>query len=257
MDELQTIRACLTELLGECLPGAPDDDEAVVRDQLEARGLGLAELADTAGVQWNGRFLGRRQVSRTWAVCFGIPPTVLYEPVVGAGRLDRALLLVPLEFVRPARPADPGRGVVEVIAITEEGSAAMRTVETVRAIAGRGLEGDRYAAGRGTFSPRPGSGRNVTLIAAEALEESGAALATPQDARRNLVVRGIDLDALLDRQFRVGEVRCRGRRRCEPCTHLQRLTADGVLRALVHRGGLRADVLSDGAISVGDVIEAL
>ena len=65
------------------------------------------------------------------------------------------------------------------------------------------------------------------------------------------------LTGSLDRQFRVGEVRCRGRRRCEPCTHLQRLTADGVLKALVHRGGLRADVLSDGAISVGDVIEAL
>ena len=57
--------------------------------------------------------------------------------------------------------------------------------------------------------------------------------------------------------FRVGEVECLGQRRCEPCAHLERLTRPGVLRGLVHRGGLRADVLSGGRIRTGDCVEAV
>ena len=79
----------------------------------------------------------------------------------------------------------------------------------------------------------------------------------PAEARRNLVVRGIELDGLIGKRFRVGEVECLGQRRCEPCAHLERLTRPGVLRGLVHRGGLRADVLSGGEIRPGDRIEAL
>jgi MOSC domain-containing protein YiiM len=77
------------------------------------------------------------------------------------------------------------------------------------------------------------------------------------DARRNVVTRGIDLDALIGRRFRIGDVECVGQRRCEPCAHLERLTAPGSLRALVHRGGLRADVVADGTIEVGAEIAAL
>ncbi len=94
---------------------------------------------------------------------------------------------------------------------------------------------------------------------AEALEDlaaSGVELA-PAEARRNLVVRGIALDALIGRRFRVGHVECFGQRRCEPCAHLERLTRPGVLRGLVPRGGLRADVLSSGEIRTGDRVEAL
>jgi MOSC domain-containing protein YiiM len=76
------------------------------------------------------------------------------------------------------------------------------------------------------------------------------------DARRNVVTRGIDLDALIGRRFRVGEVECMGQRRCEPCAHLERLTAPGSLRALVHRGGLRADILGPGTIEVGAEVRA-
>jgi MOSC domain-containing protein YiiM len=91
------------------------------------------------------------------------------------------------------------------------------------------------------------------------LEElaAGGVEITPSEARRNLVVRGVSLDDLIGRRFRVGEVECFGQRRCEPCAHLERLTRPGVLRGLVHRGGLRADVLSDGEIRVGDRVEAL
>jgi len=112
---------------------------------------------------------------------------------------------------------------------------------------GRGLEGDRYAAGAGTFgSGRPGSA--LTLVDAAVLDALGRDL----DHRRNVVVRGTDLNALVGREFTLGEVRCRGRRLCEPCAHLDRLNGGGILRPLVHRGGLRADIVVEGTIRVGD-----
>jgi MOSC domain-containing protein YiiM len=89
-------------------------------------------------------------------------------------------------------------------------------------------------------------------VAGETLDALGL---TAADARRNVVTRGVDLDALIGRRFRVGEVECVGRRRCEPCAHLQRISKPGILRALVHRGGLRADVLAGGAIRIGDRVE--
>lgn len=171
-----------------------------------------------------------------------------------------ASVLAPLELAVPRaerRPESIGR--VESIAIASDAEAAMRSVPAAVAVAGSGLEGDRYAAGRGTFSARGGSGRDVTLIEAEAIEAlnaAGVALG-PLDARRNLVVSGLGLDALIGRRFRVGDIECRGARRCEPCAHLERLTVPGALRGLVHRGGLRADLLSGGEIRVGDEVEAL
>ena len=77
------------------------------------------------------------------------------------------------------------------------------------------------------------------------------------EARRNLITRGLDLNALVGRRFRVGEAECFGQRLCEPCSHLERLTARGVLRGLIHRGGLRADILTDGRIRIGSAIETL
>ncbi len=135
----------------------------------------------------------------------------------------------------------------------------MSVTPSAEAIAGRGLRGDRYERGAGTFSNPNGRGYDLTLVEAEALEElaAGGIQLAPAEARRNLVVRGVALDALIGRRFRVGEVECFGQRRCEPCAHLERLTRPGVLRGLVHRGGLRADVLSGGTIGLGDPVEAL
>jgi MOSC domain-containing protein YiiM len=144
---------------------------------------------------------------------------------------------------------------VTAILISAAPAGPVQAVEIARAIAGRGLEGDRYAAGQGTFSDKPGTGRQVTLIEAEAIEayeaESGESL-TPAEARRNIVTRGVRLNDLVGREFMIGDVRVLGCRLCEPCTHLERLTGKGVLRGLVHRGGLRAEFLSDGVIRVGD-----
>jgi len=129
------------------------------------------------------------------------------------------------------------------------------SVETARALPGRGLDGDRYAAGAGTFaSGRPGSA--LTLVDAGVLDELGELRGAAVDHRRNVVVRGMPLNALVGRTFTIGSVTCRGRRLCEPCAHLDRLNDGGVLGALVHRGGLRADILTEGTLHVGDAVRA-
>jgi MOSC domain-containing protein YiiM len=144
-------------------------------------------------------------------------------------------------------------GEVLSIHIAPDEGDATHAVNEIRAVAGRGLEGDRYFDHEGTFSNPYSVGHDLTLIEAEVVEDLGLA---PEVPRRNVVTRGIDLNALVGRRFRVGEVECVGQRRCEPCAHLQRLTDPGLLRPLVHRGGLRADVLSDGVIRVGDAVIA-
>jgi len=136
----------------------------------------------------------------------------------------------------------------------------MQTVSCVRAVAGRGLEGDRYFTGTGTYSKNPGSGRQVTLIEIEAIEglkrEYGVEIA-PSQTRRNIATRGVALNHLVDREFFVGAARLRGMRLCEPCAHLEQLSARGARRGLIHRGGLRAEILTGGTIGVGDAVAAV
>jgi MOSC domain-containing protein YiiM len=147
-------------------------------------------------------------------------------------------------------------GRVVEINISPEEEALPQPVERVRAVAGRGLEGDRYFLTGG--DPQPNRDKDLTLIATEALEameaEHGIVL-TAAESRRNVATRGIDVNALEGKRFRVGDVECEGIELCEPCSHLQGLTKPGVLRGLVHRGGLRAAILNDGEIAVGDAVE--
>ena len=160
-----------------------------------------------------------------------------------------------------------GTGSVEGIFVAPEAEAEMRQVAEVEAVAGGGLRGDRYFADveTGTFVDwEPGeerrSGYDLTLIEREAVEaiarEVGVDLA-PGEHRRNVETRDVALNHLVGERFRIGEVVCRGDRLCEPCSHLQRLAGDGVLDALVHRGGLRADVVRGGAIRAGDGIGSI
>jgi MOSC domain-containing protein YiiM len=89
-------------------------------------------------------------------------------------------------------------------------------------------------------------------MAAEVLDELAAGHPIEFAAtRRNVLTRGIDVNALVGRTFRIGEVLCEGRRLCEPCVHLDRLSGPGLLRPLIHKGGLRVDVLTDGEIRLG------
>ena len=144
-------------------------------------------------------------------------------------------------------------GRVEEINISPEKTVLPQPVESVEVLPGQGPRGDRYFI----EEPREREGKDLTLIAAEALEalreEAGIELSAAE-ARRNVLTRGIGLNDLVGKHFRVGEVECLGRLLNEPCTHLESLTEPGVLRGLVHRGGLRADVLHGGTIRVGDEV---
>jgi MOSC domain-containing protein YiiM len=143
------------------------------------------------------------------------------------------------------------------IFITSTAGAPLRAVNTINAVAGQGLEGDRYFAGSGTFAKKRTPDREVTLIESEALaaleREYGITL-EPSQSRRNLLTRGIALNHLVNREFSVGDVRVRGVKLCEPCGHLEKLTQEGVQKGLIHRGGLRAQILASGTIRVGDRI---
>lgn len=148
-------------------------------------------------------------------------------------------------------------GTVVSLHIAPAAAAPMLSVLEVRAVAGRGLEGDRYFNSSGTFSNDPGTGRHVTLIEIEAIEalqrDYGVELSAGA-ARRNIVTRGVALNHLVEREIRVGEAALRGARLCDPCSHLEKLARPGVLRGLIHRGGLRAEIVSGGMIRVGDPI---
>lgn len=147
------------------------------------------------------------------------------------------------------------KGTLVKIYTAPEAGAPMQAQREVRAVAGRGLEGDRYFYGEGTFSRWPGPHREVTLVAEEDLQamarETGIAL-PPEESRRNLLVHGVSLRTLVRQEFHIGNVLLRGIRSCQPCKRLERLTGrDGLLRALVDRGGLRAQVLESGLLRPG------
>jgi MOSC domain-containing protein YiiM len=154
-------------------------------------------------------------------------------------------------------PAEIAGEVVEINVWPEE-EELPHHVDRVRAIAGRGLEGDRhFFTGEGT---QPERDREVTLIATEALQALASEHRielTAAESRRNVATRGIDLNLLEGRRFRIGDVECEGIELCEPCRTLERLTTRGVIRGLVHRGGLRAAILTGGEIAVGDAVAPL
>jgi hypothetical protein len=260
------LAACLLSLLDADWNGAPAEQPLARWQEWLAernlRAVAPAELPATgfwiAAVQRDGE--------PHHVVMFGAPPDVVHDPAGDGGELGApqgALVLAPLD---PALPAGvlPDRpvaaGAVEGLYLAPAAEAPCEAAEAVEAVAGRGLRGDRYFDGKGTFGGPGAMGHEVTLIEAEALEElaaeSGVQL-DPADARRNVVTRGVDLNALVGHTFEVGEVELVGRRLCEPCAHLQRLTRPGVLRGLVHRGGLRADIVRGGAIRMADEVRPL
>jgi MOSC domain-containing protein YiiM len=149
-------------------------------------------------------------------------------------------------------------GTVESIHVAPVATEPVESRESVEAVAGKGLRGDRYFDAEGTFSNAADGGNELTLVELEAIaaieRESGVEL-EPGEHRRNLTASGVALNHLVGERFRVGEVVCRGVRLCEPCSHLESLTEDGVVEALTHRGGLRADIEEGGVIGVGDGVE--
>lgn len=148
-------------------------------------------------------------------------------------------------------------GSVVSINIATAAEAPMQQVDEVRAVPGRGLEGDRYFNHEGSFS-KPQPDREMTLIEAEAIEAFRDEFQVEYglgSSRRNVVTRGVPLNHLVGKEFWIGEVKARGLRLCEPCSHLQRLSHPKVLPGLVHRAGLRAQILTEGTIRVGQTIK--
>ena len=135
---------------------------------------------------------------------------------------------------------------IEAIHIGPEESGPLQAVESVRAVAGKGLEGDRNFREGGA---KPGQA--LTLVEAEKVEDVGLEQGA---TRRNVTVRGVQLNDLVGKTFKVGEVECYGVELCEPCEHLQSMTRPGIIKDLVHRAGINADILTDGVIRVGDSI---
>jgi MOSC domain-containing protein YiiM len=264
--------------LGE-VPQPEEDLRGAVaqwRTWLAGLGVGLVPIANASRFQWPGYWIAvlagtPDSNEQTVALMFGSPSGAVLSPQNSA-LLGRAAADLTVEEGYVLAPFDPAwstdstrptqRGRVEVVAIADRAEAPMQQIATARAIPGRGLDGDRYANRAGTFTPRSGHsvGYDLTLIEAEVLDEltltDGHRLGYAE-ARRNIVTRGIDLNTLVGQRFRVGDVECIGRRLCEPCAHLERLTHKGVLRELIHRGGLRADILTTGSITVGNTVESL
>lgn len=155
----------------------------------------------------------------------------------------------------------PGwNGRVESLHVAGEAAEPMTEVPAVTAVAGRGIEGDRYFLGSGFYSDKPGPDRELTLLELEtitALRHEHRIELEPGEARRNVITRGVPLNHLVHREFAIGEVIARGIRLCEPCTHLVEVTGRRVLGPLVHRGGLRAQIVKGGRISVDDIVSPL
>jgi len=272
----RSVAACLASILELDLAEVPLPGErhpqpwTVWRQWLGQRGLGLVPIADPANFDWPGPWLAMARAADgdgcVGAVAFGAPPGLAWSPLGGPETFDAVdvgYLIAPADVALWKQSIDVAArnpGMVEAIVLAPQAEGAMHQVDRAVARAGRGLEGDRYFDERGTFSNAHGRGYDLTLIEAEVLDtlELSTGRLTPEEARRNIVTRGIELNALVGEHFRVGDVECFAQRLCEPCAHLERLTAatgkPGTLRALIHKGGLRADVLSDGEIGVGDQI---
>jgi MOSC domain-containing protein YiiM len=149
-------------------------------------------------------------------------------------------------------------GTVVSLHISPAAAGEMVSVSAVRAVPGRGLEGDRYYAQSGTYSKKPNPDREVTLIESEAIDALRRDYnieVEPGMCRRNIVTQGVALNHFIGRDFQVGEVVLRGLRLCEPCGHMEELAERPVRQGLIHRGGLRAQILTGGTIRTGDPIE--
>jgi MOSC domain-containing protein YiiM len=265
-----TLQACAERIVGEA-PGTlgPLPVSRAVADlgeRLAARNLGLVRVADPAAFAWPGHWiaiLGTAAGTERAVVLFGVPSGPIEAgdlPADGVVEIVGGYVIAPLDLHRGheagAYRTTTGDGTVVGLFTAPTAGAPCLEHGHRRVEVGRGLDGDRYATGDGTFSQAGRHGQDVTLIEAENLEHlagQGVTL-SPADARRNVVTRGVRLEGLVGRCFAIGDVVLHGARLAEPCAHLQRLTRPGVLRGLVHRGGIRADVLAGGELHLGDPI---
>lgn len=244
-------------VLGSPAPVPEHEALAFFKQWLAERNLGLVPVAAAREFAWPGHWIARVRADDGdhAVVMFGSPSGPLHDPSGAFGRggaIEEGWLLARLDVRLPIEEPygqDRRVGSVAGILTATDAESPLARVDAVEAIAGRGLKGDRYWHGRGTFGGSAGQGYELTLVEEEVLDSIDLPW---EQARRNIVTRGIALNALVGHRFEIGLVECIGRRLAEPCAHLERLARPGLLRPLVHRGGLRADILRGGPIAVGD-----
>ena len=153
---------------------------------------------------------------------------------------------------------DPGTGSVVALFIVDRRAAPMKKVEQLNALAGQGIEGDRYFLGTGTYSKKPEPGRQVTLIKSEVLDwlrDEFDITVKPEESRRNVLTQGIEINELIGTEFFVGPVRLRAHRLTQPCLYLEKLLGQpGLYKELWDNGGISCEILSDGIVKEGDII---
>ena len=149
-------------------------------------------------------------------------------------------------------------GIVEGIYIAPARGEPTEFVEQIHVVPGQGIERDRYFYQPGMKDVHSMPDRELTLIEIEAIEaickEDGIQI-TPDQTRRNIVTRGVSLNDLVGHVFSVGDIQLRGIRLCEPCNYLAKRTDPRILHSMTHRGGLRAEIISDGIIHINDIIK--
>lgn len=248
-------------------PADHADPWTVWRNWLGQRHLGLVPVADPVNFSWPGPWIAvfpaAGSADARAAVAFGSPPGIAWAPLPTAPfeHVGQGFVVAPADIALAGRETEradsPGTVVSILVAAEAEGGMRRETEASVEA--GRGLVGDRYHAGAGTFSNPHARGHDLTLIEQDVIDDLGGLFPgyRAEDTRRNIVVRGVALNGLVGWRFRIGEVECVGQRLCEPCAHLDRIAVRGALRPLVHRGGLRADVVTSGRIAVGDPLERM
>jgi MOSC domain-containing protein YiiM len=150
-------------------------------------------------------------------------------------------------------------GRVEHLHIARSNGAPVESVQEIEAIKGVGIVGDRHAVPAGEWDDSH-IGEERTLVEAEALERLARdhdIHLEPGETRRTVTTRGIELNQLVGKRFRVGEVEAVAVELCEPCQHLTSLVGKPILRPLAHRAGIRVQLLNSGRIRVGDPVEAV
>jgi len=260
----------------QSIAGVPIDDLEESRvvahagEQLAAFNLGILSVGRPDAFSWPGHWIAMVEKPdglRVPVAMFGVPSGPLDDAgrtTLAQGTIAEALVIVPLDLERPHGQGAYGgeamsHGVVTAIFTAPTAGAPCVAHDARRALLDLGLEGDRYATDAGTFSKPGRNGQALTLVSEESLEQARANGADIDGAtcRRNVITRGIVLEPLIGHCFAIGDAVFRATRLAEPCAHLERVTRPGVLRAMVHLGGIRADIIGEGEIRVGDVVRVI
>ena len=269
----QSVVACLASILELDVASVPHppadhpDPWTVWRNWLAQRHLGLVPVADPANFSWAGPWIAVFPAANAAGACagvaFGSPPGIAWAPLPTPPfeHVGQGFVVAPADIALAGREAETAEkpGIVVSILVAAEVEGGMHGLSEAEAESGRGLVDDRYHVGAGTFSNAHARGHDLTLIEQDVIDDLRDLFPgyRAEDTRRNIVTSGIALNALVGWRFRVGEVECVGQRLCEPCAHLDRIAVKGALRPLVHRGGLRADIVTSGRIAIGDPVERM